>query len=203
VCRNPSLGLATKVKGLQGCGPRGSSGVTPHAPRSAREWGEVNPHTPKGVQLWELESRWTLEFLEGNFRGQNSMVGRVLYTIEKILERRCLKWDCITHLDIWNINYGQKKGRESNCQFDSRPLKVGNRPDLIVNKGRVTYRWKALDESYNFSFDRILIGGLLTKLWGSKVVGVPTWEISGLPLRSLGTKSPFGCRSREQTQSIL
>ncbi len=27
-CRNPSFGLATKAKGLQGCGPRGSPGVT-------------------------------------------------------------------------------------------------------------------------------------------------------------------------------
>jgi len=26
-CRNPSFGLATKAKGLQGCGPSGSSGV--------------------------------------------------------------------------------------------------------------------------------------------------------------------------------
>ncbi len=27
-CRNPSFGLATKAKGLQGCGPKGSPGVT-------------------------------------------------------------------------------------------------------------------------------------------------------------------------------
>jgi hypothetical protein len=36
-CRDPSLGFATKARGLQGCGPRGSPGVTPHAPGSARE----------------------------------------------------------------------------------------------------------------------------------------------------------------------
>jgi hypothetical protein len=82
-------------------------------------------------------------------------------------------------------------------------LKVRNRPDLLVVKGRATYRWKALDESYNFALDRISIGGLLAKLWGSKVAGVPTWAILGLPLGSLGTKSPFGCRSHGQTQSIL
>jgi hypothetical protein len=34
-----------------------------------------------------------------------------------------------------------------------------------------------------------LIGGLLAKLWGSKVVGVPTWVISGLPLGSPETKN--------------
>jgi hypothetical protein len=39
----------------------------------------------------------------------------VLYIIAKLLERRCLKWACIAHFDIWNISYGQMKGQESNC----------------------------------------------------------------------------------------
>jgi hypothetical protein len=92
--RDPSLGLATKVtkvKGLQGWRPKGSPRVTPHAPGSAKEWGEMNPHTPKGVQPWELESQCTLESSEGDFRGQNSMDGRLFYIIKKLLERRCLK----------------------------------------------------------------------------------------------------------------
>jgi hypothetical protein len=33
----------------------------------------------------------------------------VLYIIEKLLERRCLKWAHISHLDIWNTSYGKKK----------------------------------------------------------------------------------------------
>jgi hypothetical protein len=33
-CRNPSFGLATKAKGLQGCGPKGSPGVTSGTPGS-------------------------------------------------------------------------------------------------------------------------------------------------------------------------
>jgi hypothetical protein len=48
-CRNPSLGLATKAKGLQGCGPRGSPGVTSHTPGSVRKCEGVNPHTPKAT----------------------------------------------------------------------------------------------------------------------------------------------------------
>jgi hypothetical protein len=183
-CYNPSFGLATKARGLQGCGPRGSPGVTPHAPGSAREWGGMNPHTPKGVQKWKLESWWTSESSKGDFKGQNSMAGIVFYTIGKLLDCKCLKWARIAHLDIWNISYGQKKGRESNYQFDSRPLKIGNRPDLLVGRGRATYCWKALDESYNFASDCISIGCLVAKLWGSKVAGVPTWAISGLPLGS-------------------
>jgi hypothetical protein len=53
-----------------------------------------------------------------------------------------------------------------------------------VRFGSATQRWKALDESYNFASDRISIQGLLAKLWGSKVSGVPFGAISGLPLES-------------------
>jgi len=36
-CCKPSFGFATKAKGLQGCGPRRSPGVTSHTPRSVRK----------------------------------------------------------------------------------------------------------------------------------------------------------------------
>jgi hypothetical protein len=79
-----------------------------------------------------MESRWTPEMSENNFKGQNSMACGVFYIIGKLLKRRCLKWARIAHLDILNTSYGQKKGQESNCQFDSRPEKVENRPNLLV-----------------------------------------------------------------------
>jgi hypothetical protein len=66
----------------------------------------------------------------------------ILYIIGKVLKLRCLKWARIPNLDIWNISYGQKKGRESNCQFDSRPEKVGDRPNLLGCRQRATYHWK-------------------------------------------------------------
>ncbi len=53
----------------------------------------------------------------------------------------------------------------------------------------MTYRWKALDENYNFVLDLISIKGLHAKLWHTKVAGVSTLAISGLSLGSLGTKS--------------
>jgi hypothetical protein len=40
----------------------------------------------------------------------------------------------MTHLGIQNISYGQKKGQESNYQFNSQPLEVENHPDLLVFK---------------------------------------------------------------------
>jgi len=88
------------------------------------------------------------------------MAWEVLYIIGKQLKLRCLKWARIAHLDIWNTSYGQKKGRESNWQFDSRPLKVENHLDFLACRWRATYRWKVLDEGYKFVLNLIAIGGL-------------------------------------------
>jgi hypothetical protein len=73
------------------------------------------------------------------------------------------------------------------CQFWLSTLKVGNRPEILSSRQRATYCWKALDKSYNFAIDRTSIRGLLAKLWGSKVPGVPQDGISGLPAGSLGS----------------
>jgi hypothetical protein len=196
-CRNPSLGLVTKARGLQGCGPRRSLGVTPHVLGNGGRCEGANPHTPKATPTWEMESRWTPEFLEGDCRGQNSMAWSVPYIIGKLLERRCLKWARIAHLHIWNTSYGQKKGQKSNWQFDSRPLKVENQPNSLAYRQRATYHWKAFDKGYNFVLDLISIGGLLTKLWRPNFgdFKTPTWESRD--------KKPFGCGPRGEVQSIL
>jgi hypothetical protein len=73
-------------------------------------------------------------------------------------------------------------------KFDSRPLKVDNRPDFLTCRWLATYRWKALNEGYNFASDLISIGGLHIKLCGPKVAGVPTLGISALPFGSPRTK---------------
>jgi hypothetical protein len=112
----------------------------------------------------------------------------LLYIIGKLLKRRCLKWARMIHLDICNISYGQKKSWELNGQFDSRPLKVENRPDLFAWRWLATYRWKDLDEGYNFDLDLISIRGLHAKLWAPKVAGVPIVWILRFPLGSPDTK---------------
>jgi hypothetical protein len=89
--------------------------------------------------------------------GQKSMACDVFYIIGKLLELRCLKWARAAHLDIRNTSCGQKKGQESNCQFDFRPEKVKNRPNLLVFGRRVTYLSKAFDKSYNFALNCISI----------------------------------------------
>jgi hypothetical protein len=89
-------------------------------------WGkcEVATHIPKNGTCEPSE---TPQNSEHNRRGQNTSHWDVLYTVGKVLKFRCPKWPRMSHLDISNISYGRKKGRESNWQFDSRPQKVGNR----------------------------------------------------------------------------
>jgi hypothetical protein len=86
---------------------------------------EGEAHTPKSEKL---ESSGTPKNSELDCRGQISSHLNVLDVIGKVLKCRCPKWPRMSHLDICNSSYGQKKGRESNWQFDSRPLKVENRP---------------------------------------------------------------------------
>jgi hypothetical protein len=82
-------------------------------------WGkcEVATHIPENGSL---ESSGTPENSEHNCRGQNTLHWGVLYIIEKVLKCRCPKWPHMSHLDICSPSYGQKKGRESNWQFDSK-----------------------------------------------------------------------------------
>jgi hypothetical protein len=98
----------------------------------------------------------------------------------------------MTHLDTSNTSCGQKKGRESNWQFDSRPLKVKNFLDFLACRWRAKYFWKALNEGYNFALNLISIGGAHTKLWAPKVTRVPTLGISGLLFGSPKTKWHLG-----------
>jgi hypothetical protein len=151
---------------------------------------EVATHT---LENGSLESPGTPKNLEDDCRGQNTSHWGVLYIIRKVLKCRCPKWPRIGDLDICSPSYVQKKGHESNWQFDSRPLKVGNRPAPNVRWESAIRRWKALDESYNIGWDLVSIGGWGEKLWPSKVLGIQTRTISGLHFGSL----------RGVTQSIL
>jgi len=199
-CRNPNLWLATEAKGLQGCEPSSRPGRHITCSRECKECKEckesrecegVNPHTPKWTPTLGVGESWspggTPETSERVLKGQNSMACCALYINRKLSKCRCPKWARIAHLDIWNTSYGQKKGRESNSRespsFDSRPLKVGNRPKILGCRKGATYHWKGLDEIFNFALDGESIGGLLRKLWSFKVAGVPKLRDFGTPTR--------------------
>jgi len=146
-------------------------------------------HTPKSGKM---ESSRTLKNSEDNLRHQISLPWCVLYINAKLLKRRCPKWPCITHLDICSPSYGQKKGRESNCQFDYRPLKVENRHQPDVASRSATQRWKALDKLQLWLRPRLdSSSGRRTMTVQSP--GTPTQDSFGTPTWESWEKEPFGC----------
>ncbi len=102
----------------------------------------LQPHFEKSVKMkltlpkWELgKSTGTPKTSKFDCRDQNTSHCGVLYIIGKLLKCRCRKWARMSHLDICSTSYGKKKGQESNWQFDSRPLKVRNRPTPVCASG--------------------------------------------------------------------
>jgi hypothetical protein len=105
-------------------------------PTLAKCGGEAQ-HLEKGE---DLESSGTPECSELDSKGKNTSHWGVLGVVGKVLKLRYRKCPRIGNSDICSPSYGQKKGRESNWQFDSRPLKVGNRCLLDIRSERVTWR---------------------------------------------------------------
>jgi hypothetical protein len=128
--------------------------------------------TPNTSKVGDLESSGTLECLELDSKAQNTLHWGVLGVIGKVLKLRWRKWPRLGHLDICNPSYGQKKGRESNCQFDSRPQNVGNRPFSDLRIESAIRCWKDLDEGYKFGLDLIAIRLCSRELWAPKVLGL-------------------------------
>jgi len=60
----------TKARGCKVMGQKGSLGVIPHAPGSARECEGIDPHTPKGTPTLgvgvSMDSRMFKERLKGS-----------------------------------------------------------------------------------------------------------------------------------------
>jgi hypothetical protein len=138
-----------------------------------------------------LKSSGTPECLEFDSKAQNTSHWGVLGVIGKVLKRRYRKWPRIGHLNICSPSYGQKKGRESNWQFDSRPLKVGNRPlsdlriESAIRLGKILTRATSLVETSLRS--GFAVGSYeLPKSWDSTRDNLGT--ISGLQLGSPGKK---------------
>jgi hypothetical protein len=140
---------------------------------SQPHFGQVWGWSPTLGKVGGWESSGTPECSELDNKGQNTSHWGVLSVIGKVLKPRYRKCSRIGDSDIRSPSYGQKKGRESNWQFDSRPLKVGNRPLPDVRFERTTWRWKDLDEGYNFGSYLVAIQLCSRELWRFKVLGVP------------------------------
>jgi hypothetical protein len=136
-------------------------------------WKSVRTHI---LEMGTWESFGTPKILEFDCRGQNISLWGVLCIIGKLSKCKCRKWPHMSHLNIYSTSYGKKKGRKSNWQFDSWPLKVKNRPDPGVCRWSATYRWKDLEESYKFTLELIPIGGLSKELWAKSYELKKAWE---------------------------
>jgi hypothetical protein len=154
---------------------------------SQPHFGQVWGWSPTLGKVGDLESSRTPECLELDSKAQNTSHWGVLGVIGKVLKLKYRKWPRIIHLDICSPSYGQKKGQESNWQFDSRPLKVGNRPLPNIRFESATWRWKDLDEGYNFGLDLIAIELCSRELWLFKISKVSPGQfrdsISGIPTK--------------------
>jgi hypothetical protein len=138
---------------------------------------------PNTSNVGDLESSGTPECLEFDSKAQNTSHWGVIGVIGKVLKRRYRKWPRIGHLNIRSPSYGQKKGRESNWQFDSQPLKVGNRPLSDRRIDSAVRRWKDLDEGYKFGLDLVAIRLCSRELWAPKVPRLHPGQFRGLGFR--------------------
>ncbi len=119
------------------------------------------------------------------------------------MKHRCPTCARMTHLDICNTSYGQKKVRESNWQFDSRPQKVRHLPYSFVYRWHATHRWKALDEGYNFGFRPHPNLRFAQEVMNSQSCGSPNLNNFGTPTWESRDERPFECHSHMEVQSIL
>jgi hypothetical protein len=77
-----ALGSRPRQRGLQGCEPRGSSGVTPHAPRSVGKCEGMNPHTPKATPTLGDGVPMDSEHSESNCRVKTQWLEEFLISLE-------------------------------------------------------------------------------------------------------------------------
>jgi len=168
---------------------------------------EKTTHTPKSGKM---ESSGTPKNSEDDLRGQISLSWCVSYINGKLLKRRCPKWPHIAQVDIYSPSYGQMKGEESNCQFDSQPLKVGNRPLPDVASRSATQHLKECNMALESSRQEL-------QLWlkdrpnpssgrGAMTVQsprTPTRDSFGTPTWESRKKEPFGCSLGGELQSII
>jgi hypothetical protein len=146
-------------------------------------------HTPK---VGDLESSGTPKNLELDCRGQKTLHWGVLDIIGKILKLRCAKRPFMSHLDICSPNYGQKKGRESNCQFDSQ--RAMGECDMVLEGSR-----GELQDWFRPHPDR----RLKREVTMAQSLGSPNQDNFGTPLWESQDKKPLGHGRGGATQIIL
>jgi hypothetical protein len=166
---------------------------------SQPHFGQVWGWSPTLGKVGGLESSGTPECSEFDSKAQNTSHWGVLGVIGKVLKRKCRKWPRIGNSDTFSPSYGQKKGQESNWQFDSRPLKVGNRPlpDVALKSatrhdvGKLSMRATTLIQGSSRSEFR-------ARSYGRSKFQEFSRDNFGTPFRESKQNVPFGCSLCDQ-----
>ncbi len=92
---------------------------------------------PSALPLWELHSCGSCECLEPWLEKVKKIKLGPQDTIRNILKHSCLKCPQIVHLDLICMNYGPKKARELNWEFESDHK-------TLKSKGQMRSDWSVL-----------------------------------------------------------
>jgi hypothetical protein len=82
-----------------------------------------------------MESQWTPEISESDFKDQNSIACGILYVIGKLLEHKCLKWAHIVHLESETQVMAKRKARNQTTNLTPDQKKSGIDPIYLVVEG--------------------------------------------------------------------
>ncbi len=163
----------------------------------------MNPHTLKWTPIVWIGVQMDSRIFKVQFQGgQNPLVWRVLYIIGKLLKRKCLKWAHMTHLDIWNTSYGQKRSGVKLAIW-LPTIKSWELTRFPSVQATCDIPLEGIDKGYDFALGLIVIKGLHVKLCAPKVARVPTMGISGLPLGNPKTKCHLNVPSWRDAENII
>ncbi len=129
-----------------------------------------NLMSPKCNPILELHSFESCECLEPWLERQKNRKLGPCDTIVKVLMHRCLKCPCIVCLNLICMSYDQKKGQESNWEFDSWPQIPWKQGSNEVQLGLAMHSWKELFEGYKILPSHFQNRLDLIKIWTSKVL---------------------------------
>jgi hypothetical protein len=80
------------------------------AKRSVGECEDEDPHSKVSSHFGSWSPNGLPNFQKEIAEVKTPCIEEFFYIIGKILKCRCLKWACMTHLDIYNTSHGKKKG---------------------------------------------------------------------------------------------
>jgi hypothetical protein len=158
---------------------------------------------PNELPFWELESRWTPKTLGSDCKGQKPLPWGILYIIGNLLKCRYPKWAHMTHLDICNTSYGQKKADSQigSSTFDHEKLGIDPIP---LRASGVQYDVRKLSTRVITLVQTLSQSKVCTRSYSpAKLRDSQPWQFRDSHLGVPGQKKPFGCHSRGVVQNIL